>query len=173
MKKVLYVGLDVDDKAFHGAGFCKDSGEYLDFKCKPTNASLLSKLKALKGKEFELKTCYEATYIGYSLHRFLKSEKIDNTVIASSLIPEMPGHRVKTDRVDSKKLALYFAKDLLTPISVPEEKDEHIRDLIRSRGFLVQQRSDIKRHIGSAMKRYGLNYKQETKGETLLDQDTF
>ena len=163
MKKILYVGLDVDDKAFHGAGFCEETGGYLDFKCRPTNASLLSKLRGWEKMEFELKTCYEATYLGYSLHRFLESKKINNTIIAPSLIPEVSGNRVKTDRVDSQKLAFYFAKGLLTGISVPAEKNEQVRDLIRARGFLVQQRSDMKRHILSTTKRYGLNYRQETK----------
>ena len=85
MKKVLYVGIDVDDKAFHGAGFCEKTGELLEFSCKPTNGALLGKLSKLKEKGFKLKTCYEATYIGYSLHRFLESRGVDNTIIAPSL----------------------------------------------------------------------------------------
>ena len=31
MKNILYIGLDVDDKAFHGAGFCESSKENIEF----------------------------------------------------------------------------------------------------------------------------------------------
>ena len=165
MRKLLYVGIDVDDKSFHGAGLCDETGEVFEFKCKPTNKALLTKLRRLEKKGFKLKTCYEATYIGFSLHRFLESEGVDNTIIASSLIPELASDRVKTDRLDSLKLAKYFAKDLLTAVYVPDSEDEEVRDFIRSRSFLVDQRSALKRHILSASRRYGLDYKNESKGK--------
>ena len=62
MKELLYMGIDVDDKNFHGAGFSEETGEILEFKCKPTNKALLTKLRNLEKKGFKLKTCYEATY---------------------------------------------------------------------------------------------------------------
>jgi hypothetical protein len=34
-KKIIYVGIDVDDNAFHGAGLCFETGEMAQFKCKP------------------------------------------------------------------------------------------------------------------------------------------
>ena len=34
-KKIVYVGIDVDDKAFHGAGLSLETGEMVQFKCKP------------------------------------------------------------------------------------------------------------------------------------------
>ena len=90
MKNVLYVGIDVDSKNFHAAGFCEQTGELLEFKCKPNNSSLLNKLRKLEKKGFILKTCYEATYLGYTLHRFLESKKVDNQIIAPSLILIVP-----------------------------------------------------------------------------------
>ena len=165
MKEVLYIGIDVDDKAFHIAGYCEATGGILEARCRPNKGALIAKLKLWQKDGFELQTCYEATYIGFSLHRFLKSKGIKNKVIAPSLIPEKASDKVKTDRIDSKKLAMYLAKDLLTEIYIPDEEDESRRDLIRSRSFVVEQRSDIKRHILSALRRYGLDYKNETGGK--------
>ena len=162
MKNIMHIGLDVDDKAFHGAGFCEKSGETVEFSCRPTAASLLKKLGALKKQGFKLKTCYEASYIGFSLHRALKKKGIDNSVIAPSLIPKTPGRAVKTDRLDSRRMAEFFAKGLLTEIFVPEEEDERVRDLIRSRGFLVRKSTALKRHILSLCRRHGLDYRGET-----------
>jgi len=33
---ILHVGLDVDDTQYHGSAFNKDSGEVIDFRCRPT-----------------------------------------------------------------------------------------------------------------------------------------
>ena len=46
------------------------------------------------------------------------------------------------------------------------EQDEKVRDIIRSRSFLVYQRTALKRHILSLSRRYGLNYKGETGGKS-------
>lgn len=165
MKKLMYVGIDVDDKTFHIAGFCPLTGEVIEKKCKSTAGALHKCLEKLINLGYQLETCYEATYLGYSLHRFLISKGIKNKVIAPSLIPEKASDRVKTDRLDSLKLAKYLAKDLLTEVYVPDEEDESRRDLIRSRGFVVSQRSDLKRHILSTLRRYGLDYKGETQGK--------
>ncbi len=170
MKNVLYVGIDVDSKNFHAAGFCEQTGELLEFKCKPNNSSLLNKLRKLEKKGFILKTCYEATYLGYTLHRFLESKKVDNQIIAPSLIPEVAGHQIKTDRLDCIKLAKYLAKDLLTEVYVPSLEDEQTRDFIRSRSFLVDERAALKKHILATCRRYGMDYKQETKGKTYWTQ---
>lgn len=39
-KEILYVGIDVDDQAFHVTAFLKDTGEVIEDKCKPTVKSL-------------------------------------------------------------------------------------------------------------------------------------
>ena len=35
MKQVIFVKLDVDDPAFHGCAFFKESGEVIEFKSRP------------------------------------------------------------------------------------------------------------------------------------------
>ena len=166
MKNVLHVGIDVDDKAFHAAGFCFKTGEMLEFACKPTNGALIKKMRKWESLGFSLKSCYEATYVGFSLHHFLTSKGINNSIIASSLIPDLPGKRKKTDRIDARKLASYFAKDLLTEIHIPDQKDEVIRDLIRSRHYSVKRLTGFKKHLLSIMRRHGFNYKQEEQAKS-------
>ena len=138
-KKIVYVGVDVDDTAFHGAGIIRENGELFEFKCRPDHGVLRKKLNELFGDRYEIHLCYEACYLGYSLYRFLRKAGIHCDVIAPSLIPVKSGVRVKTDRLDATKLAEYYAKDLLTPIYVPDETDEEVRDILRSRNFLVKQ----------------------------------
>ena len=46
-KKLVYVGLDVDDTAFHGMGLVLATGECFEFKCKPDHGVLRKKLREL------------------------------------------------------------------------------------------------------------------------------
>jgi len=165
-KKIVYVGIDVDDTAFHGAGIVHETGELFEFKCKPDHGVLRKKLKDLFKDQYAIRLCYEACYIGYSLCRFLRKSGIHCDVIAPSLIPVKTGARVKTDRLDASKLAEYYAKDLLTPIHIPDETDEEVRDLLRSRNFLVKQRKMLKTHISSACRRYDIWFQEETGKKT-------
>lgn len=166
MKSILYVGVDVDDKNFHGAGTDIETGDLYEFKTKPNLGSLLKKLNQLEDKGYELKVCYEASYIGYNLCRDLIKKGIKCEIIASSLIPQKPGDKIKTDKLDCRKLSEYYGKNLLTTIYIPDEKDEQVRDMIRSRIFLVKQRSGLKQHILSLCRRYRLNYKEETQSKS-------
>lgn len=158
MKKVLYVGLDVDDKNFHIGAIDPETGEVLETSCKATTGSLLKQLTKIHS-EAEIRLCYEATYIGFSLHRFLKKNGIFAEVIAPSMIPEFASNRVKTDRLDATKLARYYSKGLLTTVHIPSEEDEQDRDLIRNRSFLVEQRASLRRHILSLCRRSAIDFK--------------
>jgi transposase len=165
-KDTLFVAVDVDDKAFHGAGIVRRTGDLLEFRCKPDHGALRKKLHELFGSRYEIRLCYEASYIGFELCRFLRGHGIHCDIIAPSLIPRKSGVRVKTDRLDAAKLAAYYAKEMLTPIYVPDEADEEVRDSVRSRAFLVKQRKMLKTHILSTCTRYAIRFKQETGRKT-------
>jgi transposase len=165
-KDTLFAAVDVDDKAFHGAGIVHETGELFEFRCKPDHGALRKKLRDLFGNRYEIRLCYEASYIGFELCRFLRKSGIHCDIIAPSLIPRKTGVRVKTDRLDAAKLASYYAKEMLTPIYIPDEADEEIRDSVRSRAFLVKQRKRLKTHILATCTRYGIRFTQETGRKT-------
>lgn len=162
-KEILYAGLDVDDQAYHFFGYSKESGEIIEFKCFPSVKSLEKRLKKLKIERFELKMCYEASYLGFSLYRELRKKGYFVEVIAPSLIPEIKAKKVKTDKIDAQKLARYYSNDLLTVVHVPTIENEADRDLLRTRKFLVGQFKATKNHINSFCRKLNLDFKQETK----------
>ncbi len=166
MEKIVFVGLDVDDKAFHGSFIANGQEKSLDFSCKPNLGALVSRLEKIRNAypEYQIKLCYEAGYLGYSLQRGLNKSGFDCTIIAPSLIPTTPGDKVKTDRLDAEKLALYFSNNLLTPVTVPTEEEESVRDIIRSRARLTGELRRIKLHITSLCRRLGLNYRESRTG---------
>ncbi len=50
MLNLLFVGLDVDDTAFHATIIAQNTGETWYFKCRPTSAQLTEKLLKIHGK---------------------------------------------------------------------------------------------------------------------------
>lgn len=159
---LLFVGLDVDDQAFHASIINQSTGETWYFKSRPNISSLTTKLLNIHGKPEDFRICYESTYIAFSLCRDLRSQNFHCDVIASGLIPEIKGKRVKTDRCDSEKLAQLYMKDMLTIVHVPDQEDENERDLVRSRGLIKDQVVATKNKIQSLLRKNGIDFKQET-----------
>lgn len=94
----------------------------------------------------EIRMCYEAGPGGFALKRRLESfGQVRVEVMAPSLTPRRSGQRVKTDRVDARKLALLFRSGELAPIGVPQEEDEAARDLVRTL-HLIRRETVAKRH---------------------------
>jgi len=54
-------------------------------------------------------------------------------VAAASLVPNKAGERVKTDKRDTKKLDGLFRSGELTAVWIPDEAQEALRELVRSR----------------------------------------
>jgi len=50
-RKIVHIGLDVDDTQYHGAALNKATGELFHFKCRPTLKGLLGQLTKV-GKQF-------------------------------------------------------------------------------------------------------------------------
>ncbi|MFK7861572.1 MAG: hypothetical protein AB8B64_22345 [Granulosicoccus sp.] len=119
---VIYIGLDVDDMQYHGSALYTNTGEVINFKCRPTLKGLLGQLnklhKAFPTAAFTL--CYEASYVGYTLQRDLAEKGYHCDVVAPSTIPSPHGKQVKTDRIDAAQLAQVYANGLPTLASIPE-----------------------------------------------------
>lgn len=77
--------------------------------------------------------CYEAGVSGYALYRQLTRLEVPCQVMAPSLTPRRPGERIKTNHRDAKKLVRLFRAGELTPVHVPDEAEEGVRDLVRCR----------------------------------------
>ena len=88
-RNILHVGLDVDDTQYHGSAFNKQTGEVIDFKCRPTLKGLLTQLDKLQRhcRGLSIRLCYEASYVGFCLQRDLRAHRVHCDVVAPSSIP--------------------------------------------------------------------------------------
>jgi transposase len=89
--------------------------------------------------------------------RALTDAGIPVTIVAPGKTPRAAGSQSKSDRMDSRKLALYAEKGgLLTPIAVPTLEQEQDRQLLRARYQTVCKLRRVKQQIKSLLLLYGI-----------------
>jgi transposase len=136
-----FVGLDVHKATISGA-IAEPDGSVTEYGTFPNDPSAIRKLVTrLSSPGTKLKVAYEAGPTGYAVHRQMTGLGVECVVVAPSLIPRRPGDRVKTDQRDAVMLARLLRSGDLTPVWVPDEAHEALRNLVRSRGDAKAQTS--------------------------------
>jgi len=108
------------------------------------------------GRPNGLWACYEAGPTGYDLQRLLATLGVKCDVVAPSLIPKSSGDKVKTDRRDARRLAGLHRAGALTPIAVPTPVQEGVRDLVRTRGDMVQDLTRARNRLSGFLLRHSV-----------------
>lgn len=157
-----FIGLDVhkDSIAIGVADGGREAPRFLGT-CGPQLRQLLKAL-ATVGPPQGLQVAYEAGPCGYGLARALIGHGYRCEVIAVAKIPRRPGERVKTDRRDALSLARYLRSAELTAVSIPDARDEAIRDLSRSREDAVRVRLKARQQLKALLLRQGHRYTGKT-----------
>jgi len=127
----------------------------------PRLAELTKALSKL-GRPQSLCVVYEAGPCGYTLARELTRLSYRCEVVAPSRIPHRPGERIKTDRRDALNLAGLARAGELVPVTIPDERDEAIRDLSRARVDAVRARLKARQQLKALMLRHGRRYSGKT-----------
>lgn len=157
MTKTTYLGLDVH-AATIAIAMLEDGQEKAEIHEIANDPAAIRKTVKRLTKGRSLRCCYEAGPCGYVLQRQLAGMGIDCQVVAPSLIPQKPGERVKTDRKDAVKLARLLRSGDLTPITVPTEDQEAVRDLVRAREAARRARTDARHRLTKFLLRHGHRY---------------
>jgi transposase len=158
----VFVGLDVhkDSIAVAVAKSGRSAPRFVGT-CGPLLAELLKTLSHL-GEPAHTLLAYETGPGGFALARKLAEHGWRCEVIAVSKVPRKPGERVKTDRRDALTLAGYLRGGELTPVTVPDERDEAIRDLSRAREDAVRARLKARQQLKAMLLRHGKRYTGKT-----------
>jgi len=141
----LFVGLDVDKsriavtvtdherllKSFQMPYCCEDLLHYLD--------------KHFVGHKIAL--AYEVGPTGFGLYDDLTAAGHRCLVVAPAMVPRAPGKRVKTNRLDSRKLSQGLRGGELESIHVPSPLYRQLRHLVQLRDSHVRQMTAAKFRI--------------------------
>jgi len=133
IQDTIVVGLDVHKTSIAVAVADGGGGEVRSLGTIPHTPEAVRKLVVRLGPASRMVCAYEAGPCGYAVYRQLTRLGVRCIVVAPSLVPAKPGERVKTDRRDATKLARLLRSGELTPIWVPDEEHEALRDLTRAR----------------------------------------
>jgi transposase len=157
----IFAGLDVDKRHMtttfsdhHGTLFRSLSFPY-------SSQQLLNYV----GKHFpgqRVAFVYEAGPTGFGLYDDLVAANHSCLVVAPSMVPTAPGQRVKTNRLDSKKLSIGLRGGQLSSIHVPSHAYRELRHLVQLRDTQVGQLRATKCRIKSLLLYEGIPFPEPT-----------
>jgi len=154
-----FVGLDVHKSSIVVALLRPGQDAPLEWKIANEPVAVQRLLRRLEREaEGGLQCCYEAGPTGYVLKRQMDAAGIPCRVIAPSLIPVKPGSAIKTDRRDARKLAELLRAGMLTEVQPPNQDEEAVRDLTRSRDDAQRDLTRARNRLAKFLLRRGCVY---------------
>jgi transposase len=152
----IFIGLDVDKKKM--AITCADHGTLLKSLSLPYSASPLLNYTAKHFPGQRVAFAYEAGPTGFGLHDELTAANHPCLVVTPAMVPRAPRKRVKTNRLDSKKLAEGLRGGQLQGIHVPPQTYRELRHLVQLRDTQAAQLRATKCRIKSLLLYEGIPF---------------
>lgn len=161
----VYIGMDVHKESFTLASFVLGDKEPGHVQTIPPDYILVVKyvnhLRKLYGERTRFICGYEAGCLGYTLYHQLKDCRLECEILAPTTMMEEKGRkRVKTDKRDAKKIAKCLAYHTYSPVHIPTDEDEQVKEYIRMRDDIKINLKRTKQQILSFCLRHGLVYTQ-------------
>lgn len=152
----IFIGLDVDKKRM--AITCVDHGTLQKSLSLPYSGSHLLNYTAKQFGGQRIAFVYEAGPTGFGLHDELTAAQHPCLVVTPAMVPNAPRKRVKTNRLDSKKLAIKLRGGELQGIHVPPQTYRELRQLVQLRDTQSAQVRATKCRIKSLLLYEGIPF---------------
>lgn len=107
---------------------------------------------------------YEAGPTGFGLHDDIAAAGYACLVVSPSTVPTARGKRVRTNRLDSRKLAYQLRGGNLRGIKVPGEEYRHLREYVTLRKMHMTESAKCKQRIKALFLRHSLQFPASTPG---------
>jgi transposase len=155
----IFAGLDVD-KGSIAATFTDHGTMQKSLKLPSSAARLLHYTeKHFPGQRVAF--VYEAGPTGFGLHDELRAANKLCLVVSPSMVPCAPRNKVKTNRLDSKKLSESLRGGQLRGIHVPPQSYRELRHLVQLRDTQIAQLKATKLRIKSLLLYEGIAFPSE------------
>ena len=153
----IYVGIDVHLKTWHVTTLTESGCKY-SFSQHADAKELFDRLNK-KFPEAHFKSAYEAGFCGFSAHYALAEQGIENIVVNAADIPTTGKEKtMKTDAVDSEKIAWALKRDELKGIYVKDKRYMDDTNLIRLRQRFIMDLSRQKNRTKHLLYTQGVTY---------------
>lgn len=157
----VFAGLDVDKKSM--AVIFTDHQQLMQSLRLPYSAAQLLSYVRKHFAEQRVAFVYEAGPTGFGLHDELVAGGYPCLVVAPAMVPSAPGQRVKTNRLDARKLSENLRGGQLRSIHVPSSTYRDLRHLVQLRDTHVGQLRATKCRIKALLLYEGIPFPE--KGE--------
>ena len=164
-KDIRFVGLDLHAQTI-AVAVAEPSGQVHALGIIPNRPEAVRKLVRRLGSARSLRVCYEAGPCGYVLYWQLTALGVHCDVVAPTLVPVKAGDRIKTDRRDAQKLARSYRSGDLTPVWVPDQAHEALRDLVRAREAAKKDQLRARHRLQKLLLRRGIRPPERIKAWT-------
>jgi transposase len=152
----IFAGLDVDQRSM-AVTFTDHGTMQKSLKLPYSATPLLSYTeKHFPGRRVAF--VYEAGPTGFGLHDELTAARQFCLVVSPSMVPRAPRNKVKTNRLDSKKLSEGLRGGQLQGIHVPAQSYRELRHLVQLRDTQVAQMKATKQRIKSLLLYEGIPF---------------
>ena len=141
----VFAGLDVDKKNM--AVIFTDHQQLMQSLRLPYSAAQLLSYVRKHFAQQRVAFVYEAGSTGFGLYDELVAGGYPCLVVAPSMVPTAPGQRVKTNRLDARKLSENLRGGQLRSIHVPSSSYRELRHLVQLRDTHVSQLTATKCRI--------------------------
>ena len=153
----IFVGIDVHLKTWHVTTLTQSGYKY-SFAQHSDAKELFDRLNK-KFPDAHFKSAYEAGFCGFSAHYALTEQGFENIVVNAADIPTTGKEKVmKTDAVDSEKIAWALKRGELTGIYVKEKAFMDDTNLMRLRQRFVKDLSRQKNRLKQLLYTQGVTY---------------
>ncbi|MFM9968826.1 MAG: IS110 family transposase [Burkholderiales bacterium] len=159
----LYVGMDVHKESIDVAVGDESGTEVRHHgKVGGDMESVKKLVRKMESTGKALIFVYEAGPSGFWIYRYLRSRGHECWVVSPGLTPRANSDRIKTDRRDAMKLCRLARAGELRGINVPDEADEAIRDLVRTREDAVDMLRQARQRLAALLLRNNIRYTKKT-----------
>ena len=153
----IFVGIDVHLKTWHVTTLTQSGYKY-SFAQHSDAKELFDRLNK-KFPDAHFKSAYEAGFCGFSAHYALTEQGFENIVVNAADIPTTGKEKVmKTDAVDSEKIAWALKRGELTGIYVKQKAFMDDTNLMRLRQRFVKDLSRQKNRLKQLLYTQGVTY---------------
>ena len=157
--KTIFIGLDVHMTTWHATMIYEEVKTSKSFKA---SAEEFHRYLTNSYPGAKYKVAYESGYTGYTAYEQLSDLGMDVIVVNPSDVPTTDkDSRTKTDKIDSKKLAMSLKGGLLRSIFVPSRIQQNDRFLIRRRRSARKDETRVKNRIKAFCAQQGINLRDD------------